>query len=302
MRRGADGFALRASLDEAVVELTYHQSRGRTARVNGQTCPRLTDLYGHIKAVFFSPDDLWLAKGGPSWRRRLLDSLLLQTRPTYAATLAGYEEALAQRNALLRDVRARRSGAALLEIWEDQLVEYGEDVAARRSWIIALLADEAGSLYARLATGERFSCRYASGIGAEWTAEAFKAALARSQRSDIERGFTAIGPHRDDLLCELDGQPLRTFGSQGQQRSAVLALKLAEAQALRQITGEEHLLLLDDVHSELDRARSRGLAEVVTGGGQVLLTATDVEALPDPFPGPARVFRVDGGRIVPPEA
>jgi DNA replication and repair protein RecF len=298
VRANGQGFRILGDVGSGTVEARYEPMRGRTLAVNGRPCARAADLYGQLTAVFFSPDDLWLAKGGPGGRRRLLDGLLLQARPAYAALLAGYEEALAQRNALLREIRARRSSAALLEIWDESLVEYGVGLAERRARAVEAVAAEARAAYAFLAAGEGLTCRYASGIGARWEAEAYRAALAAARREELERGFTVVGPHRDDVILEIDGRPLRGFASQGQQRTAVLALRLAERAALRRATGREPVLLLDDVLSELDEARRRGLADLLAGGGQVFLTATDAEGLPEGFRA-SLTFRVGAGRVSP---
>lgn len=296
---GSDAFHIRAEVGGKLIEARYSGNRGKGFSVNGTPCGRLADLYGHLTAVFFSPDDLWLAKGSPSVRRRLLDGLLLQARPVYAATLAGYEDALAQRNALLREVRARRGSPALLEIWDEPLVEYGVGLARRRAGAVEVVGAAASDAYARLAPGEVLTCRYASGIGAGWSAEEYRAALAAARREEMERGYTLVGPHRDDLVLEVDGKPLRGFASQGQQRTAVLALRLAERTALRRATGREPVLLLDDVLSELDEARRRALGRLVIGGGQVFLTATDAEGLPETVRRNGRAFRVGAGRVEP---
>lgn len=299
VRVGSPGFRIRAELGGETLEARYEAARGRSFSLDGRVCPRLADLYGHLTAVFFSPDDLWLAKGAPGPRRRLLDGLLFQARPLHAAALAGYEEALAQRNALLRDVRTRRTSAELLEIWDQPLVEYGVDVSRRRARVVEFIAAEARRAYGVLAPGEELTCRYASGIGERWDAEAYRSALESARREELERGFTVVGPHRDDLVIEIDGRGIRGFASQGQQRTAVLALRLAERAALQRATGRDPVLLLDDVLSELDEARRQALAALLVGGGQVFLTATDAEGLPEAVCRGGRTFRVGAGRVQP---
>jgi DNA replication and repair protein RecF len=298
VRRGADGFRIAAQLaGEHRLAVSYHLRGGRTWTLDGKPLAR---AFGRVTVVFFSPDDLWLVKGGPSGRRALLDRVLLQVRPLHAEQLAAYEDALAQRNALLREVKARRAGRAMLEVWEQQLVEYGVAVAQRRSAIAAELGSRARALHASLAPGEDLSCAYVSGITEQEAApaaaglrEAFAAALAEARPREIERGFTLIGPHRDDWRILVNGLPLRGFGSQGQQRTAVLALKLAERAALEAETGRPPVLLLDDVLSELDGRRREAVRALTEGAGQAFLTSTEPEGRP------AAVFRVGGGQLRP---
>lgn len=310
VREGAAGFALRLQLQRSgtsqTLEVGYDAERGKWIRIDGVSRSRPASLYGRLRAVFFSPDDLWLIKGGPARRRALLDRALLQLSPVYEAALARYENALAQRNALLREVRAGRAGRALLEIWDDELVQYGVDVALRRFAAARSLSAAAARAYGHLAGGEPFACQYRSGIpGADEAlqageapalAEAFRAALGEMQRAELERGFTLVGPHRDDLDVEVGGRPARTFGSQGQQRSAVLALKLAERDLLA-VDGELPILLLDDVLSELDAGRRAALRSIVAGGGQAFVTATDPEALLAMNCPSGRAFHVWAGRV-----
>lgn len=296
VRQGAAGFAVAAETDGAHrLGVTYREHAGRAWSVDGKVA---ANPFGLLTVVFFSPDDLWLVKGGPSGRRALLDRVLLQLRPLHAEQLAAYEDALAQRNALLRDVKARRAGRAMLEVWEEQLVEYGVGVTLRRSAIAADVGERARTLHGRLAPGEDLSCTYVSGITGKEPAgtaaplrEAFAAALAEARPREIERGFTLIGPHRDDWSILVNGLPLRGFGSQGQQRTAVLALKLAERAALESETGSPPVLLLDDVLSELDGSRREAVRALTEGEGQAFLTSTEPEGRP------AAVFFVGGGRL-----
>jgi DNA replication and repair protein RecF len=300
VRQGTEGFSVTADLeDDHTLAVTYRPSSGRRWSVDGQTLARGKAAYGRLTVVFFSPDDLWLVKGGPSGRRALLDRVLLQARPLHADQLAAYEEALAQRNALLRDVKARRAGKAMLEVWEDQLVEYGVAITLRRSAIARDLGRRAAEIHGHLAPGEELACAYVSGIdGSEGLsdkadmAQAFADALASGREREIERGFTLIGPHRDDWSILVGRLPLRGFGSQGQQRTAVLALKLAERAALQAEAGRPPVLLLDDVLSELDGARREAVRAMTEGAGQAFLTSTEPEGRP------SATYRVGGGRLL----
>jgi DNA replication and repair protein RecF len=299
IRHGQAEFRIAAGLDGGRrLAVTYRPQQGKNWRVDGGSLPRSRSPYGMLTVVFFSPDDLWLVKGGPSARRALLDRVLVQARPLHAEALAAYEEALAQRNALLREVKARRAGEAMLEIWEEQLVEYGVAIMRRRAALAAELARRAAELHARLAPAEELACAYVPGLptgeaAGDLTA-AFRAALAEARAREIERGFTLVGPHRDDVSILINGQPARAFASQGQQRSAVLALKLAERQALAAASGREPVLLLDDVFSELDARRRAAIEELIAGGGQIFLTATEAEGGGPPA---ARRFLVRPGTV-----
>jgi DNA replication and repair protein RecF len=293
VRYGHDGFLVGAELAEGgpagrgrSLTAEYRRDGGKTVAVDGRTLPRVLDLCGNLLVVYFSPDDLWMVKGGPTGRRQLLDRLLSQSSPVYADALVRYRQALAQRNQTLRDVRARRSGRALLAIWEPQLIQYGAELLERRAAAATVLAPLAADGYRALAgADERLDIRYIAGLGArgpspsagtarDWAAS-LESALAAHADADIQSGVTGVGPHRDELALTLEGQPLREHGSQGQQRSAVLSLKFAERDYLARQTGRQPVLLVDDVLSELDEPRRTGLRDELRGEGQVFLTTAD---------------------------
>jgi DNA replication and repair protein RecF len=261
--------------------VSYRPEAGRSVWVDGTQAPSAAALYGRLTAVFFSPDDLWLLKGPPALRRSLLDRVLVQAYPLYADAVLRYRQALAQRNATLREVRARRVGRALLAIWEPQLVQYGAEIMRRRAEALEALAPAAEDAYRALAGGgEGFTLRYVPGLPAShgqdgpWE-ERLQAALRRSEADDIAVATTTAGPHRDDFDVVVGGRSARRFASQGQQRSAVLALKFAERAYLRRRAGKTPLLLVDDVLSELDPRRRHALQEMLEGEGQVFLTTAD---------------------------
>jgi len=256
----------------------------RTVMHNGMRLPRVADMMGLFHAVIFAPEDLMLVKEGPASRRRYLDLLLSQIRPTYFNDLQTYSRALSQRNALLKRIRETRSDAGNepeLEVWDASMAAAGARLIHARLAVAARVAEIASREHARISSDtERLVVRYrtVSGIkegdGVQEIAEKFRLRLRQSARDDAEKGQTAQGPHRDDLDLGLDGEGLRPFASQGQQRSAVLALKLAELQVLEEETGEAPVLLLDDVMSELDARRRNALVEGM-GSAQVFVTCTD---------------------------
>lgn len=284
---------------EAALSLAFHaESREqqavikiasrRTAELNGIPQSSASLLAGHFCGVVFSPAHLTLVKGGPEERRRFVDAAYCQLRPGYLGSLREYMRALAQRNNLLKDCRGHGDLAMMLEIWDQRLAIAGARMLRARSAYIGRLQKAAEEIYRGLSAGkETFCVRYRpagkgleEGLGQE--DQALSAALYRifeeNRDADIAAGFTTAGPHRDDLEVEIAGLPARVYGSQGQQRSAVLALKLAEATLLRQVTGEQPVALLDDVMSELDASRQDYILNHIHDW-QVFVTCCDPEPL-----------------------
>jgi len=246
----------------------------RLLTLNGfaQETPRR--MLGVFPAVAFTPGTLALAQGGPGERRRFLDVALCMRTPAYAVRLAKYLKALAQRNALLRGNQAEE----LLDTWDVSLAGEAAQIAKARRSYLELLIPRAKAFYAGISNGrEELSASYHPAgthhpAGAEEiSAEGYLDALRHDRARDTRFKMTHAGPHRDDLLLSLNGKSLRDFGSQGQQRSAALALKLAEAAVLFETTGERPIALLDDVMSELDPNRQRDLLRYLDGW-QVFLT------------------------------
>jgi len=244
----------------------------RSLSLNGfaQETPRR--MLGVFPAVAFTPDTLSLAKGGPGERRRFLDVALSMLTPAYAVRLSKYLKALAQRNALLRQ---QAPPEELLETWDRSLAIEAAGILGARLRYLGELIPRAQEFYQRISAG-RESLEIAPVItGVEAATEAaYFESFVRAHKNDLRRQMTTVGPHRDDLLLRLDGRPLREFGSQGQKRSAALALKLAEAAALGEIAREAPVALLDDVLSELDAHRQADLLKYLEGW-QVFLTCCE---------------------------
>lgn len=241
------------------------------------------DFLGGVAAVTFEPSDLQLVGGPPQLRRRLLNAALSQLSRAYYRDLAAYVKALAQKNALLRSAKV---DALLLQTYNEQLAEIGARIAYARSSFVRRLAREAGLAHARW-VGRRQALTLAYRpvpAQPEETLASMEAALASALASawpaEAARKVALIGPHRDDVQILLGGQPLARFGSQGQQRTAVLALKVAEYAIAQQTVGEAPLLLLDDVVSELDAARREAFLESIAGCEQAFITATELFDLP----------------------
>ena len=260
--------------------MTLRQGQAKEARLNGARLPSAESLRRELSTLVFTPDRLAVVKGGPAARRAYFDRVLARVFPARAGAPQEYLAALAQRNAALRRVQARLADRTALEPWTDRVAVLGAALVDLRRAALETLApafaaraDELGLPEARL------------GYDAVATTSA---ALEGRLAQDIERGTTGLGPHLDDVLVASGVRDLRQFGSQGEQRLAVLSLLLAEAELLP----DPPLLLLDDVLSELDLGRRQVLAERIAGMGQAMITATHASALPLE---PAQVVEVEPG-------
>ena len=291
-------------------------SGSKKAELNGVTLESATAFSGRFCAVVFSPDHLNLVKDGPQQRRRFLDLAISEILPRHASALAEYRELLRQRNALLKDVTAHSELFDTLDVWDAQLARAAARIVFTRLRYLARLKMRAAEIYSGIsskpgsdALQEEFSLSYepAGGLSFSVALENAHEAVAEIQRQlsgllaeqrggDIDCGYTRGGPHRDDLNISVNGVDARLYGSQGQQRSAVLALKLAEAAVLKETIGEPPILLLDDVMSELDRYRQRYILNSI-GGCQVFITCCDPAGL-DGLDG-GSVFKIIGGQILP---
>jgi DNA replication and repair protein RecF len=266
-------------------------------RVDGAPVERLTDTPARPLVSVFLPDRLELVKGPPALRRSHLDQVVAALWPARTATRRSYSQALAQRNALLSRVRRRMASRDSLRAWDAELARHGIALRADRSAAVAQLVEPFGAAAAELGLAgearleERPKSRAA---GVEELAEE----LAAGIDADLERGFTGRGPHRDDLALLRDNRELRAYGSQGEQRLALLALLLAEREALAEARGGAPLLLLDDVMSELDEARRERLVERITAGGQALVTTTDLAHVPGATAAGVTRIAVQGGTVL----
>ncbi|MCX6021352.1 MAG: DNA replication/repair protein RecF [Chloroflexi bacterium] len=277
----------------------------KRVRINGAP-RRLLDLIGNLPAVLFTPDDLDLVAGAPAGRRRFLDVMLSQLDPRYARVLSRYQRVLLQRNHLLKQIGEGQATVAELGVWDASLLDDGASIVQQRLSALDQLAPLAAACHARLTDGkEALSVGYqtADGIaaGADLAAvrEALAAALRRLRPRELAQGLTLAGPHRDDLTLVVNGAPVGTFGSRGQQRTVSLALKLGEADLLRSDGREAPVLLLDDVLSELDPARRRALAETARGFSQVLITTAELDGFPASLLTDANLLTVQAGTVTP---
>ena len=286
---------------ENTLEFRFHRGRRRQILYNGQSIPT-RELIGAVNVVLFSPEDLFLVKGAPQGRRRFLDMEISQADPNYFHDLAIYTRLISQRNTLLKSLRERPQERSSLEPWDVQVAEYAARVVQKRRAAVEKFNRLAGEMQRRLSReAETLSVRYeVHGLPEETVTEGlvswYNQRLKETAMLDIRRGATGIGPHRDDLALLVNGIDLRSFGSQGQQRTGALALKLAELSFLREETGEYPILLLDDVMSELDRGRRQELLEFIRQQRiQTFITATEEAYFPAERFG--SWFRVEAGHV-----
>ncbi len=313
------------------IELTLVMERSgavmrlrKEIRINGIS-RRTMDLLGQIRVVLFLPRDMALVEGTPSERRRYLDITLCQTDTEYCRALAQYNKVLTQRNALLRQLqeRGRRSGTEEMSFWDDQLAQHGAALVAGRYRLVRELEKRAQSVHHELSGEEEYlRLRYEPGFDAGDTPEGqmsfaaedlgtdalprlprreiavrFRAMLDALRPTDIRRGITTIGPQRDEVRFIVNGHDLGMYGSRGQNRTAVLATKLAELAWMREQTGEWPVLLLDEVAAELDPARRAYLLNAIRGAEQVMLTTAEPYLLDDESLRGAAHWNVRGGTI-----
>ena len=331
VRDGADAAIIRARLGhgqrQVLLEAQLNRSGSNKARVNGSAV-RTAELPRYAHVVLFAPEDLSIVRGDPSSRRRFADQLLVQRAPRMAGVLGDYDRVLKQRTALLKSARARGiRGEALstLEVWDDKLVQLGTDVIRARLALAADLARPVAEAYSAIAgadhrpqlewaltiggvdpegdgdpdTGDLDTPPAAATrppIGSVEIAESFRAALQSRRASELERGLTLVGPHRDDLILRVRDLPVKGYASHGESWSVALALRLASAQLLRsQSMLGDPIVILDDVFAELDVDRRTRLAGLVGEFEQVIVTAAVEEDVPQALR--ARTVRVEAGTI-----
>ncbi|MCA9969243.1 MAG: DNA replication/repair protein RecF [Anaerolineales bacterium] len=284
---------------------------------------RLMDLLGTLRVVLFRPQDIELITGSPSQRRRYLDITLCQIDPIYCRALSQYNKIVEQRNALLRQLAEGAGSRDLLTVYDERVVELGSQVFMRRAAFCDQIAREAQRIHYEALTDGAESMRLhylprlddgdsrraaALREAGEWmraqqddktaVTTAFQEALSAARDQDVARGATSIGPHRDDWQLLVNGRSLSAYGSRGQQRSAILALKLAEITWMADVTGETPILLLDEVVAELDEQRRALLLQYVQTATQSLLTATDPGMFTPTFLDQATSMRVENGRVL----
>lgn len=299
------GEVLREKANDIEVEVALSRTQPKSLVVNTVRVHRAMDFIGQLKVVSFSAADLEVVRGEPARRRRFLDLEISQLSPGYVLALGYYRKVLEQRNRLLkmmRDRALRASAEETLDSWTEQLVVHGSRLVERRRNFLTRLQEFCQPIHEMLTEGrERLSVTYDPSFKApsepEQIQDAFRAALGTVRQEEVRRQVSLLGPHRDDILFLVNGRDVRTYGSQGQQRTAALTVKLAEVELMRDLTGEPPVCLLDDVFSELDARRRGHIFDVTLGTCQTFLSTTDAELLPHPVLQQASVWEVREGSL-----
>ncbi len=255
--------------------IAYSPQAGKRLVVNGERISKFSEYIGSIPVVLLAPGDLQISQGGPAYRRRFLDILLSQAGKVYLHHLVEYRRALRQRNTILQ---AETPDLSLLESWDEALVEHGAGLMEKRISAVAILDELVKRFYQDLSgRDDRVKMVYQPAFkmsDTEHLAEAFREALRQNRERDLTLKMTTVGPHRDDLLFLINGKPLRTTGSQGEHKTFVISLKLAEIQYLRRMHNEPPILLFDDIFGELDAQRIGNIVHSLAEIGQVFMTTT----------------------------
>lgn len=294
------------------LEITVSQQSSNGARLQKQVRlngvgKRAMEILGQLNVVLFLPQDVDVVFGPPSLRRRYLDVTLCQIDPHYCRTLASYNQIVTQRNALLRDMGERGGDPEQLIFWDERLVSLGAYLVAKRQEAVDALDELARAVHHQLTdAGERLQLQYVPSLNLDNQERlppeiqtTFQRQLAGLRQRELAAGVTLVGPHRDEMRFSINGMDAGVFGSRGQQRTAALALKLAEVELMRRETGEPPVLLLDDVLSELDAHRRQFLLrELTSGQQQALLTVTDLQTLPPAFVHNCQLWQVEMGRLI----
>lgn len=299
IRFGYDEAHIRSYLfkEEITRQIDMHLRKGKTKgiAIDSQRIKKAAELMGLLNVVFFSPEDLSIIKNGPAERRHFIDMELCQLNKVYLYHLSNYNKVVNQRNKLLKEISMHPSADILdtLDIWDIQMEEYGKKVIEERRNFIRRLNDIIFFIHKRL-SGEReeLEIAYEENV----SAEEFGESLKRNRERDLRMKVSMTGPHRDDICFKIQGIDIRKFGSQGQQRTAALSLKLSEIELVKQETGDTPILLLDDVLSELDSNRQKYLLESIHDI-QTMITCTGLDDFVENQFKINKVFHVVDGRV-----
>ena len=279
--------------DEIKIDMHLRKNKTKGIAIDGTKIKRASELLGLMNVVFFSPEDLSIIKNGPSERRRFVDMELCQLDPMYLHHLNNYNKIINQRNKLLKDMYMNPSLKGTLDVWDIQLVEFGKKIIERRTAFVDQMNTIIGGIHDSLSGGkEKLLLSYEPDI----SPEDFEGKLRGSQERDIRLKQTTVGPHRDDFAFIANEIDIRKFGSQGQQRTAALSLKLSEIELVKTMTKDTPILLLDDVLSELDSNRQNYLLNSI-GDIQTIITCTGLDEFINNRFEINRVFKITNGSI-----
>jgi len=278
---------------ERRIDMHLKSTKQKGVAIDGIPIRKASELYGIMNIISFSPDDLGIIKEGPAERRRFIDMELCQLDKLYMHNFSGYNRALDQRNNLLKQISFNAELKGTLNVWDEQLINFGEYLIEKRNLFIKEISDIASKIHSIITENkETLEIQYLPSTDKE----SFRNELLSSREKDIILKMTNVGPHRDDMVFMVNGQDARKYGSQGQQRTAALTLKLAEIELVKKKTGKNPVLLLDDVLSELDRNRQNKLLENISGV-QTIVTCTGLEEFIKNRIKYDKVYRVTAGTI-----
>lgn len=302
IRHGKSEFKVEGKLGESGTTISVSMALGKRKKVelNSLSLPRASDIIGRLPTVSFSASDLEIARGEPAERRQFLDWELAQLYPSYLRQLTIFKRALEQRNSLLRLAQEQFVSDELFDVWESQIADSGTNIRQSREHWIRVLSELSKKHHEYLGGGESLELVYAPKDETKSSDEA-RALLTSNRKLDIARGSTTTGPHRDDLSILINDTDARHFGSQGQQRTSVIAIKLAVLESACEVLSCQPILLLDDVFSDLDQHRRNRLMELTLNrGGQVFLTCTESEQAGVGLVAQSSCLVVESGRVMNP--
>lgn len=298
IRLGFEESHIEMNIDKRGIEyqIDIHLKRNspKGIAVNKIPIRKAVELFGIVHFVFFSPEDLNVIKEGPAGRRRFVDLELSQLDKVYLSNLSNYNRTINQRNSLLKEIAYHESLIETLDIWDMQLIEYGTKIVERRKEFIDQVNNIISDIHYKLTGGkEKVSLYYENSTGDLTLAESVK----KYRERDLKHKSTSVGPHRDDIGFQIGNLDIRRFGSQGQQRTAALSLKMSEIELVRMVTGDTPVLLLDDVLSELDKNRQNYLLESIHDI-QTVITCTGLEEFVNHRFSINKVFYVKNGSVM----
>lgn len=294
---------LTKSYGDYSIEYTLKKDLKKEIKVNKNHLKKRSELFGHLNVVVFSPEDLKLIKEGPSERRRFIDREISNLKKKYCADLIEYHRILSQRNALIKKSREKRGHLEMISIWDEQLASVGTSIMMERKSFIEKLYEVSYKLHLQITEEkEKIKLKYLPNIKVnsyeyDKIYMEFLNKLTKQLSNDIDKGYTTVGPHRDDLEITVNDIDIKIYGSQGQQRTAALSLKLSEIEIIYDEIGEYPVLLLDDVMSELDKKRQNDLLKSLQSL-QTIITITDTNSIVDEYLEKAKVIKIHDGQVI----
>lgn len=301
IRWGKEVFSLSAGVRTEVAQFELQTIYGKikkSYKINGIKKEKSADFVGQVKTVFFSPEDLSLVKGGPQNRRKFLDHLLEQLFPSYHHYLLKYRKLIKQKNIYLKELKLKKTtDTTLLDVYDEQIAHIAAWITLKRLNILKKLLPVAKEIHAKINNQEELYFNYQSCIPLDTGAltlenifKLYQQATLEHRKEEIMRCMSLIGPQRDDICIYVNKKSLKDFGSQGQQRTALVAFKLAQAVIFRTELDENPIILLDDIFSELDENRRNNILSMIKKDMQVFITATDIELIPEEYKKEAKIY------------